>query len=95
MINITITQEEYSALLKDKARLDFLEAAHDALNASSGTDYGWEMIINHNVVRFMAGHAYPRDGYPGIDLYDTKAGFAKMRTCREAIDKHIPQEVKS
>lgn len=87
---VTIPLEEYEALKKDKARLDFLEAAHAALNACYGTTYGWEMIINQNVVRYMAGHCYPRDdAYPGIDLHDSKAGHAKVATCREAIDRHL------
>jgi len=88
---VTVPREEYDALLRDKARLDYLEAAHAALNDRYGTNYGWELIINHNVVRFMAGNSYPRDNaFPGIDLHDSKGGNAKLPTCRDAIDKYLP-----
>jgi len=88
---VTVPREEYDALLRDKARLDYLEAAHAALNERYGTNYGWELIINHNVVRFMAGNSYPRDNaFPGIDLHDSKGGNAKLPTCRDAIDKYLP-----
>lgn len=87
---VTVPRQEYEALLRDKARLDYLEAAHSALNERYGTNYGWELIINHNVVRFMAGNSYPRDnGFPGVDLHDSNGGNAKLPTCREAIDKYL------
>lgn len=89
-LKVTISLEEYNDLLKDRNRLDFLEAAHTALNARYGTDYGWNLIINDQVVRFMAGHSHPRDHKPGIDLHDSQGGNAKVGTCREAIDKHLP-----
>jgi hypothetical protein len=85
-------QKSHRELQEDKARLDFLESAHIALNNLYNTNYGWELIINHNIVRFMAGHSYPRDSYPGIDLHDSKGGCAKLQTCREAIDKHLPTD---
>lgn len=88
---LTVTREEYESLLKDKARLDYLEQAHVALNAHYKTEYGWRLIINPNVVRFMAGNSCPRDdGYPGIDLHDSQGGNAKLPTCREAIDACMP-----
>lgn len=88
---ITVPRDQYDALLRDKARLDFLEAAHAAVNKRYGTNYGWELIINHNVVRFMAGNSYPRDdAFPGIDLHDSKGGNDKLPTCRAAIDKYLP-----
>lgn len=90
---LSVPREEYEALLKDKARLDYLEQAHVALNARYETEYGWKLIINHNVVRFMAGNCYPRDdGYPGIDLHDSEGGNAKLQTCREAIDACMPND---
>lgn len=88
--SITVPTLEYEALCRDRARLDFLEKAHIALNTHYGTDYGWELIINHNVVRFMSGHSFPRDdGYPGIDLYDAKGGRDRHTTCRDALDKQM------
>lgn len=88
---LTVPREEYEALLRDKARLDYLEEAHTALNAHYKTEYGWKLIINSQVVRFMAGNCYPRDdGYPGIDLHDSHGGNAKLPTCREAIDACMP-----
>jgi len=89
---VSISREEYEELLRDKARLDYLESAHEALNKRYGTDYGWELIINHNVVRFMVGNSHPRDGFPGIDLHDSKGGYAKLSTCRVAIDKYLPSQ---
>ena len=88
--SVTITREEYEELLRDKSRLDYLETAHDALNKRYGTEYGWQLIINQNVVRFMARNCHPRDEYPGIDLYDAKAGNSKLPTCRDAIDEYLP-----
>jgi hypothetical protein len=78
---------ENTELKKDKKRLDYLEKAHIALNKRYGTNYGWELIINHNVIRCIAGHSHPDDGLPGVDLNDAKGGYAKLSTCREAIDK--------
>lgn len=89
-LKVTISLAEYNELLKDRNRLNFLEAAHTALNARYGTNYGWNLIINDNVVRFMAGHSDPGNRYPGIDLQDAQGGNAKLGTCREAIDKHLP-----
>jgi hypothetical protein len=37
---VVITRETYEQLVKDKERLDYLEAAHVALNQRYGTDYG-------------------------------------------------------
>lgn len=86
---VSIPLDEYEALKKDRDRLDYLERAHTALNALSGTNYGWKLIINQNVVRFMAAHSYPRDGFDGIDLHDSQAGNEKKSTCREAIDLYL------
>jgi len=73
--------------LTDEARLDFLETAHAALNRKYGTDYGWKLIINHNVIRAMVKNCHPWDGKDGIDLHDSEGGNAKCKTCREAIDE--------
>jgi len=84
---VTIPEQEYRALLEDKANLDFLEEAHQALNDMYGTDYGWELIINHNVVRAMVKNCHPREGRDGIDLNDAAGGHAKISTCRETISR--------
>lgn len=70
---------------RDTARLDFLEAAHRALNAGNST-YEWELIINENVVRAVAGNCFPSNQLPGIDLHDQACGHRVVPTCRQAID---------
>jgi hypothetical protein len=68
--------------------LDFLEKCHTLLNESYQTDYGWEIIINHNVVRMMMDK---RGGIWDLDLNDACGGNAKIKTCRLAIDKKIEE----
>lgn len=68
---------------KDTQRLDFLDNCNKALNKHSGTNYGWELILNHNVNRLMSG------SLDRIDLHDSKAGVDKLDSCRDAIDKAI------
>jgi hypothetical protein len=76
------TPSELAAeLLMDKARLDFLDECNRRLNASCGTRYGWDMVMNHNVTRLMSGR------HLDIDLNDSKAHGAP--SCRDAIDKEI------
>lgn len=68
---ITIPLSEHAELLADKARLDFLEASHRALNAASGNaSYGWKFITSENVRRLMAG---PDLKYHFVDLSDANA----------------------
>ena len=81
-----ITEEEYESLKADKKRLDFLEECHTGLNDLFKTDYGWEVIINHNVIRLMK----ERD-IRGIDLNDAKGGNDKIKTCRLALDKKMEE----
>lgn len=66
---------------KDTQRLDFLDKLNKGLNDHYGTEYGWELIINHNVTRLFSGRI------DRIDLNDAKAHGAK--SCREVIDKAI------
>jgi hypothetical protein len=67
-------------LQKDRDRLDFLDACNQRLNASYGTNYRWELILNHNVNRLMLGHL-------NVDLNDAKAhGWP---SCRDAIDREM------
>ena len=70
---------EIERLREDKARLDFLDACARRLNEHYGTDYGWRLILNHNVTRLMAGNL-------AIDLNDTVPDRDRARTCRTAID---------
>lgn len=44
---------ELVELRKDKARLDWIEAHHKALNATFGPWYHWSVIRSHNVTRLM------------------------------------------
>lgn len=81
-----ISEEEYESLKADKKRLDFLEECHTRLNDLYKTDYGWEVIINHNVVRLMK-----EKDINGIDLNDTKGGNDKIKTCRLALDKKMEE----
>ena len=88
MSDIIISRKEWEALKKDKERLDFLEDCHTKLNQKYGTDYGWEVIINHNVVRMMMNC---QGGLKEIDLNDARGGNDKIQTCRRAIDKKIEE----
>jgi len=92
---ISIPTEEYEELKKDKARLDYLERAHNALSARYQTAYGWKLVINQNVVRAMVKNCHPWDGKDGVDLHDSQAGHEKCNTCRDAIDKVILSNVKN
>lgn len=70
------------ALEADKARLDFLDECNAALNARSGTAYGWAMVMNHNVNRLMTERHHL-----AVDLHDSKAHGAP--SCRDAIDAEM------
>lgn len=67
-------------LLRDKARLDFLDEMNCKLNAWAGTIYRWKLILNHNVNRLMLGHMQ-------VDLHD-QAPHAHA-SCRLAIDEEM------
>lgn len=47
--------EEMREVAADKARLDFLDACNAALNGRYGTNYGWSLVLTHNVTRLMLG----------------------------------------
>ena len=79
---ITALAERIAALDADKARLDFLDKCNAALNARSGTVYGWAMVMNHNVNRLMTERHHL-----AIDLHDSKAHGAP--SCRGAIDAEM------
>ena len=82
--------DEVAELRADKARLDFLDACNRALNQRYGTNYGWELILSHNVTRLMLGEFHA--GEPrGLDLNDACGGNAKLPSCRAAIDKRRPR----
>lgn len=85
-MGMEISEEEYESLKADKKRLDFLEDCHTRLNDLYKTDYGWEVIINHNVVRLMK-----EKDINGIDLNDAKGGNDKIKTCRLALDKKMEE----
>ena len=84
-----VTYSAYAALAErcrvleaDKTRLDFLDECNAALNARSGTVYGWAMVMNHNVNRLMTERHHL-----AIDLHDSKAHGAP--SCRWAIDAEM------
>jgi len=67
---------------RDTARLDFLDECNRRLNAQYGTNYGWRLILNHNVNRLMLGHL-------DVDLDDSTGGNNKLPSCRAAIDTEM------
>lgn len=77
---------EITALRRDKARLDFLDRCNARLNAHYGTNYGWGLILNHNVTRLMLA---PPRGEMAVDLNDAVGGNAKLPSCRDAIDRQM------
>ena len=79
---ITALSERYRVLEEDKARLDFLDECNSALNARSGTVYGWALVMNHNVNRLMTERHHL-----AVDLHDSKAHGAP--SCRIAIDAEM------
>lgn len=66
-----------STAAADTARLDFLDQCNTRLNAYSGTNYQWKLILNHNVSRLMLGNLE-------VDLNDAEA--RGLPSCRDAID---------
>ena len=46
--NSTRLERENAELQEDKARLDWLDTANQALNEAHGTKYGWKYDANHN-----------------------------------------------
>jgi hypothetical protein len=84
--NDTANEERHHRLAAEKAlaearedteRLNFLDRCNERLNAAYGTNYRWELILNHNVNRLMLGHLE-------VDLNDAKAHG--LNSCRDAID---------
>lgn len=71
---------EIERLLKDSARLDFLDEMNSKLNAWAGTVYRWKLIMNHNVNRLMLGHLQ-------VDLNDAEPHA--HASCRLAIDEEM------
>ncbi len=76
-------ESQIAELRKDRERLDFLDQCNKRLNARYGTDYGWQLILNHNVNRLMLGNQM------NVDLHDSHGGKGKLPSCRAAIDKEM------
>lgn len=72
---------ENAELLRDKARLDYLDRCNAALNAHYGTAYSWRLIQSHNVNRLMLGNYYD------VDLNDSQPHG--LPSCRDAIDERM------
>jgi len=83
---IDTLNEEIERLRQDRDRLDFLDSLNQALNASAGTRYGWELVINHNVNRLMFQDM-------AVDLNDAKA--RGWPSCRVVIDREMTRIVAS
>lgn len=77
---VALLEADLAELRKDKDRLDWLDACNARLNARYGTNYGWSVILSHNVTRLMLGHMV-------VDLHDSEGGVAKLPSCRAAIDE--------
>lgn len=71
--------------ITDTDRLDFLDRCNQRLNERYGTDYRWELILNHNVNRLMLG------GHLVVDLNDMAPRSQGFPSCREAIDAKLRQ----
>jgi len=70
--------------LDDTKRLNWLDNCSDRLNQRYGTNYGWTLILNHNVTRLMT------DDWPmSVDLNDTEGSVRKHKSCRNAIDEQM------
>lgn len=77
------SEDMRNELLKDKARLDFLDRMNQILNTRYGTNYKWTLILSPNITRLMLGAHW--NGYVGdVDLNDAVA-FGEP-SCRDAID---------
>ena len=79
-------EEVVEELRRDKERLDFLDSCNLTLNDHYQTNYGWKLILNHNVTRLMSER-----GLDFIDLHDSEGGNEKFKSCRDAIDVAITQ----
>ncbi|MCK0531491.1 hypothetical protein [Sphingobium agri] len=75
-------EDETARLRMDRDRLDFLDRCNQRLNATYGTNYGWQLILNHNVNRLMLEHM-------SVDLHDSHGGKGKLPSCRAAIDAEM------
>lgn len=87
MLQSLLTTHEQQARIegeKDKNRLDFLDKCNQMLNAHYKTDYGWKLVLSHNVTRLMVEHRLN-----DIDLNDAEGGNGKLKSCRDAIDTAI------
>lgn len=79
---VLVPASEWESAKADTRRLDFLDRANARLNGHYGTEYGWKLIMNHNVNRLILG----RDA---IDLHDSEGGNKKLRSCRDALDERM------
>ncbi len=77
---------ELLALREDKARLDWLEKQRMALNAHTGSRYGWKLVQSHLVNRLMLPTPEVCE-MAGVDLHDTgltsddvRAAIDRVRT---------------
>jgi hypothetical protein len=77
-------EKKVEELKKDKERLDFLDRCNLALNDHYKTNYGWKLILNHNVTRLMS-----EGSLKWVDLNDAEGGNDKHKSCRDAIDKYL------
>jgi len=88
--SVQISKAEYDALIKDKARLDYLNECNRRLNECYGTKYSWKLVQSHNVNRLMFKNLHPVSG--GVDLHDSH--WKGFEDCRKAIDEVMPQNEK-
>lgn len=78
-------EAECSRLREDAERLNFLDQMNASLNAHYGTNYGWRLVLSHQITRLMSGEH--RGGFVGdIDLNDQDGTRDRAASCRDAID---------
>lgn len=80
LVAVEALKARVAELEQDRARLDFLDRANNRLNAAYGTQYRWQLIMNHNVNRLASGHLV-------IDLHDMAPNG--VPSCRTAIDEKM------
>lgn len=78
-------EAECARMREDAERLDFLDRMNASLNAHYGTNYGWRLVLSHQITRLMSGEH--RGGFVGdIDLNDQDGSQDGASSCRDAID---------
>jgi hypothetical protein len=76
--NVQAVAEEWRELRKDRERLDWLEARRQALNRFYRTQYGWRVVLSHNVVRAVVS-------LNDLDVHDSEPNGPDLRAAIDAV----------